>query len=119
MNRLKGKRALITGASAGIGRATARLYAEKGVHLVLTARREDRLLELAAELEDRHGIQVRTHALDVRDRDRVMGLAASLEADGVVLDIIVNNAGLARGLATIQEGDFEAWDALDALSLTL
>ena len=112
MNRLKGKVALITGASSGIGRAVARQFAEQGVHLVLTARRRDRLETLATELEASHGVRVRVHTLDVRDREGVLTLARDLESEDVEIDILVNNAGLARGLATIQEGDFDAWDEM-------
>lgn len=112
MNRLKGKTALITGASAGIGQAAARSFAERGTHLVLVARRRERLEALAAELRERTGVGVRTYPLDVRDRAGVLLMAQHLETESVAIDVLVNNAGLGRGLTTIQEGEFDAWDEI-------
>lgn len=112
MNRIKGKLALITGASAGIGAACARALASYGVELLLVARRQERLDALRAELEEEHGVPVRTAALDVRDRHAVLALAATLEADDVAPEILINNAGLSRGLDPIQDGHFEDWDEM-------
>lgn len=112
MNRIQGKTVFITGASAGIGRATARAFAALGADLILCARRSERLTELKAALEGQHGISVRTHALDVRDRSGVDSLVASLAADGVVPDILVNNAGKALGLHLFHEGLMEDWEEM-------
>lgn len=112
MNRIEGKTALVTGASAGIGEATARAFAALGVNLVLCARRRERLELLARELEERHDVWVRTHALDVRDRDAVGELASRLESEGVVPDILLNNAGKALGLHLLQEGLLEDWEEM-------
>ncbi|RMH22137.1 MAG: SDR family NAD(P)-dependent oxidoreductase [Gemmatimonadetes bacterium] len=112
MNRLQGKRALITGASAGIGRACARAFASYGTHLVLLARRRERLEALAAELTDAHGIEVEIHEHDVRDRAAAFRLADDLAAHGCLPDILVNNAGKARGLEPLQGGDVDDWEEM-------
>jgi len=111
MNRIRGTTAIVTGATSGIGEACARLLASHGVHLVLAARREERLTRLARELE-RHGVEVRTWVLDVRDREGVELFAAGVEAEGVVPYALVNNAGLARGLSTVQNGAVEDWEEM-------
>ena len=100
---------MITGATAGIGEACARTLADAGVHLSLVARRGDRLRALAAELGSA-GVKVLTHTLDVRDRDRVRNLADRHEEAGVTIDILINNAGLARGLDDLHDGSHEDWD---------
>jgi 3-hydroxy acid dehydrogenase/malonic semialdehyde reductase len=112
MNRIEGKLALITGASAGIGEACARRLAAEGAHLILVARRKERLAGLEEVLEKEHGTKVDSHGLDVRDRDAVGGFAAGLEAAGRVPDILINNAGLARGLSKLHEGDAVDWDEM-------
>lgn len=112
MNRLQGKLALVTGASAGIGEACARAFADRGCRLVLSARRLDRLELLARELREAHGVSVRVDALDVRDRAAVEGWIATLAADGAVPDVLVNNAGLSRGLAPFHEGDVDGWEEM-------
>lgn len=112
MNRLKGKRALITGASAGIGEACARAFASYGVELILLARREARLEELRKELEREHRISVRPVTIDVRDRAAILELAERLAGEDQIPDILINNAGLSRGLDPIQGGHFEDWDEM-------
>jgi serine 3-dehydrogenase len=112
MADLNGRSVLITGASSGIGAACARRLAEAGAGVALWARREDRLEELAAELEAENGITVSVAEVDVRDRDRVERAAAGLVADLGVPDVLINNAGLASGFATVQEGDYEDWDRM-------
>src|SRR6266702_2384261 len=112
MNRIAGKLILITGASSGIGEACARRFAAEGANLVLWARRKDRLERVGAELEGRHGVTVQRAELDVRDRAVVNRVAAELVAAGHVPDILINNAGLASGLAKIHEGDPEDWDRM-------
>ncbi len=112
MNRIRGKTALITGATAGIGQACARALAGMGVHLVLTARRRDRLASLAAELRRDHDNEPLVRELDVRDRTAVDDLADWLDGRGVAIDILVNNAGLSRGLDDLQEGRHQDWDEM-------
>lgn len=112
MSRISGKLALITGASSGIGRACAARFAADGAHLVLWARRKDRLDTLAAGLTKAHSVRVTTAALDVRDRAAVERAAAALAPAGLVPDILLNNAGLAAGLAKLHEGDPDDWDRM-------
>ncbi|HKW41457.1 MAG TPA: SDR family NAD(P)-dependent oxidoreductase [Gemmatimonadales bacterium] len=112
MNRIKGKLILITGASSGIGEACARRFAAEGANLALWARRADRLEQLAAELGTAHRVSLSVSIVDVRDRPAVNTAAAALVQAGRVPDILINNAGLASGLAKIQEGDPEDWDRM-------
>lgn len=112
MNRLAGKRVLITGASAGIGEACARHFAAQGAHLLLSARRLERIEALASELTDAHGVETHTAAVDVTDRDSVARYVDGVAADGLTPDVLVNNAGKAKGLDTLQEGDLDHWDEM-------
>src|SRR3989454_12583979 len=112
MNRIKGKLILITGASSGIGEACARRFAGEGASLGLWARRRERLEQLAAELHQQHGTAVRLAQVDVRDRAAVSAAAAELTGGGHVPDVLINNAGLASGMAKIHEGDPEDWDRM-------
>ncbi|MCB9907033.1 MAG: SDR family NAD(P)-dependent oxidoreductase [Planctomycetes bacterium] len=99
---LSGKTALITGASSGIGAATARALSQLGASVILAARRTDRLEALAASLD-----RASTLALDVRDAAAVRGALESLD-----LDLVVCNAGLGVGVGPLQEGAPEAWDRM-------
>ena len=111
MNRIEGKTAVITGATSGIGESCARLFAERGANLILLARREERLNALREALSGT-GVDVSVRVHDVRDRVLADELAADLRTRGVLPDILLNNAGLARGFATIQEGDIEDWEEM-------
>jgi 3-hydroxy acid dehydrogenase / malonic semialdehyde reductase len=106
VNRLKAKRALITGATSGIGRACAVQLAQFGVNLILVGRDKEKLDLLAQELSDMK-ISVDLIVLDVRDRADVK---AKLE--GVQTDILINNAGLALGLEPLYEGDIDQWEEM-------
>lgn len=104
------KTVLITGATSGIGRATARLLAQKGYRLIICGRREDRLTELQdefAELTD-----VTTLNFDVRTKKAVAKAIASLPADFINIDVLINNAGNAHGLDPIENGDVDDWDSM-------
>ncbi|MBN2693785.1 SDR family NAD(P)-dependent oxidoreductase [bacterium] len=108
MNRLSGKTALITGASSGIGKATAKELAKVGVNLTLLARREELLNELKDKLiEINSDITIEIIVADVRDRDDI-----SIKLKDRVFDILINNAGLASGLDKIQNGDIDDWEKM-------
>lgn len=110
MNRIAGKRVLITGASAGIGEACARAFAAQGVHMILTARRAARVDALAKSLTRAHGVDARAYGLDVTDREAVFAFVAELEEEGLLPDILLNNAGKAVGLDKLHEGDVDDWE---------
>ncbi len=112
MNRLKGKKVLITGASSGIGKACATEFAKQGCDLILTCRERsfENLLELSSELEEKYQVIVKPYYFDVRDKAQVDFAIDNLEPEFKKIDILVNNAGLAAGLAKLHESlidDFE------------
>ncbi|MBX6745297.1 MAG: bifunctional NADP-dependent 3-hydroxy acid dehydrogenase/3-hydroxypropionate dehydrogenase YdfG [Acetobacteraceae bacterium] len=99
----------VTGATAGFGLAIARRFAQDGARIIAAGRRRERLEALAKELgADR----VHPLALDVQDRAAVMAAIAGLPADFAAIDVLVNNAGLARGLEPAQSADLDDWDAM-------
>lgn len=99
---------LISGASSGIGAACAKVFAQAGAKLILLARRQERLEQLARELD------CETHllALDVRDRLQVESALTSLPAPWSEVDILINNAGLSRGLDKLYQGDIQDWEEM-------
>lgn len=103
---------LITGATSGIGRATARLFASKGFRLILTGRREDRLSALQTELEQRFHATIFPMAFDIRQEAVTRQLIRALPREWSEIDVLINNAGLAKGLAPIHEGKVEDWDTM-------
>jgi 3-hydroxy acid dehydrogenase/malonic semialdehyde reductase len=109
---LNDKNVLITGASSGIGRACAEAFAARGCRLLLAARRGERLKALSASLRERHGTEVLTTVLDVRDREAVYEWVEGVPETWKKIDILVNNAGLARGLAPLHEGDVADWEEM-------
>ena len=112
MNLLKGKITLITGASSGIGKACAEVFAKEKSNLILTARRIERITTLAKKLEKEHGIKIKCIKLDVRNYEQVEKTISSLESNWKKIDILINNAGLSRGLDKIHEGKKEDWDEM-------
>lgn len=100
----------ITGATSGIGEATARLLAKKHYSLILCGRRQERLQKLAREL----GADTRVTILkfDVRDREKVFEAFRSLDKEWQEIDILINNAGNAHGLDSIDRGSLDDWDAM-------
>ena len=104
---------MITGATSGIGRATARILAQDGHHLILTGRRRERLEALRDELtRDYPKCHVLTLTFDVRRRDAVDEAIASLPENWRAIDTLVNNAGLAVGLEPLHEGDPDDWERM-------
>jgi 3-hydroxy acid dehydrogenase/malonic semialdehyde reductase len=109
---LKDKIVFITGASAGIGAATAREFARHGARLLLCARRLDRLQSMEAELRDAGAADVYNFELDVQSRGDVSTNLAKLPESWRAIDILVNNAGLSRGLNKLYEDDIDNWEEM-------
>ena len=111
------KTILITGATSGFGEASARRFAAEGWRVIITGRRRDRLDALQRELEGLHGTVERGHVahvlrFDVRDRAAVDAAIAGLPPEWNTIDVLLNNAGLAAGLAPLQEGSADDWDRM-------
>jgi len=104
------KTALITGATSGIGRATAHLFAKHGINLILCGRRQERLEILKKALEKE--TDVVTLNFDVRHKNETLDAIASLPQNFKTIDILINNAGNAHGLDPIQDGSLDDWDAM-------
>ncbi|MDF1516740.1 MAG: SDR family NAD(P)-dependent oxidoreductase [Lutibacter sp.] len=104
------KTAFITGATSGIGKATAKLFAQNNLRLILCGRRGDRLAELKEELGKL--TEVTTLQFDVSNREEVFKAIASLPNEFKKIDILINNAGNAHGLSSIQEGNMDDWDEM-------
>jgi 3-hydroxy acid dehydrogenase / malonic semialdehyde reductase len=104
------KTALITGASSGIGKATAMALSKQNFKLILCGRRESRLADLAQQLTK--DTKVTTLIFDVRDRTAVSAAIATLPDEFKNIDLLINNAGNAHGLSSIESGDIDDWDAM-------
>ena len=111
-SNIKGKIAFISGASSGIGKATAEKLAEMGANLIICARRENILNELKEKLEKQYGIKVKTLVFDVRSYSDVLKNINSLDDEWKKIDILVNNAGLAVGLEKFYEYNMEDVDKM-------
>lgn len=107
---LKDKIVFITGASSGIGSACANYFAKGGAKLLLCARRMDVLNNIATQLQSEYGIEVHAFKLDVRQHAEVKEALKVLPEKWKKVDVLVNNAGLAAGLDTIQEGNVQDWE---------
>lgn len=103
---------LITGATSGIGEATANLLAQNNFNLILTGRRKERLSSLSKLIQDKNPIKIKTLAFDVRNLDEVDAAIDSLPEEWKNIDILINNAGLAVGLNTIDEGVIDDWERM-------
>jgi hypothetical protein len=112
MASLKGKTVFVTGASSGIGRATAIAFAQEGSRLLVCARRLDLLEELQQTLTSAGAAAVHSVPLDVQNRAEVEATTANLPADWREIDILVNNAGLSRGLSKVYEDDPQNWEEM-------
>ena len=108
--KMNQKTAFITGATSGIGKATAEIFAKQNIQLILCGRRKDRLIRLKAELEKFTKVTILN--FDVSNREEVFKAIQSLPKEFQKIDILINNAGNAHGLSTIQDGSIDDWDAM-------
>ncbi len=106
------KIALVTGATAGIGEAVAYKLAELNYNLILTGRRNDRLKELSDNIQSQHHVAVLILNFDIRNRGEVKNQIDNLPAEWKNIDVLINNAGLAAGLETVQEGSIDDWEQM-------
>lgn len=103
---------LVTGATAGFGKAIAETFAANGWNVIITGRRKTRLGALQKQLEEKCKVKVLALPFDVRSNDEVTKAVDSLPAEWKNIDVLVNNAGLAAGLNTIQEGAIDDWERM-------
>lgn len=106
------KTVMITGATAGFGRAMALAFGAKGCRLVLTGRRKNRLAELVTELKSKFGTEAAAIDFDVRNREEVETAVNGLPNAWKNIDVLVNNAGLALGKSNLENGDPEDWEGM-------
>lgn len=109
---IRDKIVFISGASSGIGEATARRFAKEGAILLLCARNMEKLHSLKGELEKEYGAKVYVYELDVRDKKAIDEVFENIPKELRNIDILVNNAGLAQGLEKVQEGVPEEFDVV-------
>ena len=112
MAHLSGKIVFITGASSGIGKACAEEFAREKADLILTARRSERLEKLAEELVKKYSIKIKTLKMDVRNYSEVVKNFDSLSPEWKAVDILINNAGLAKGFDKLYEGNIDEWNEM-------
>ena len=112
MERLKNKTVFITGASSGIGKACAEVFANEKANLILAARRIEKLNDLAASFEKKYSMKTKTLQLDIRNLGEVRQSVESLSEEWKNIDILINNAGLARGFDKIYEGNVNNWEEM-------
>ena len=106
------KTVMITGATAGIGKACATLFAKRGFNVIITGRRGDKLKTMAEKLSRKYAIQAVALKFDIRKKEACKKAWNSLNSQWKKVDILVNNAGLASGLDPIHRGDFEDWEKM-------
>jgi hypothetical protein len=106
------KTALITGATAGFGKAIALRFAQAGYRIIITGRRLERLENLHQEITSAYGVDCLFLHFDVRDRARTQEVLTGMDPEWQAIDVLVNNAGLASGLDHIQDGDLDDWDKM-------
>ncbi|HOY32002.1 MAG TPA: SDR family NAD(P)-dependent oxidoreductase [Bacteroidales bacterium] len=106
------KTVLITGATSGIGRACAEIFAQNGFDLILTGRRNDRLKKIAAELSTAFNIEILPLCFDVRHWKETEKYLGTLSGKWKKIDILINNAGLASGFSPIQDGEIDDWNKM-------
>jgi NADP-dependent 3-hydroxy acid dehydrogenase YdfG len=104
--------ALVTGATSGIGKCTAEIFAKNNYDLIITGRREERLMAVKSELESKYKIKVITLCFDIRKLSEVEKAISNLPSEFKAIDVLVNNAGLAAGLSAIQDGSIDHWERM-------
>jgi 3-hydroxy acid dehydrogenase/malonic semialdehyde reductase len=104
--------ALVTGATSGIGKSTAEIFAKNGYTLIITGRREDRLKDIQKNIEATYKVKVHTLCFDIRKLSEVEKAINELPAELKKIDVLVNNAGLAAGLSAIQDGNVDHWERM-------
>lgn len=112
MELIKNKIVLITGASSGFGEACARIFAEQGAKLIIAARRDDRLKKLSEELKKKFNKEVLAIKLDVRNNKAVEDAIEMLPDEWKKIDVLINNAGLSRGLDKLHEAKIQDWEEM-------
>ena len=103
---------LITGASAGLGKATAEKFAAGGWNLILTARRKEQLEAVATDIEKKYGVKTLTLVFDIQDKKAVFEHLGNLPAEWQAINILLNNAGLALGRDPFDEANLEDWETM-------
>jgi 3-hydroxy acid dehydrogenase/malonic semialdehyde reductase len=103
---------LITGATSGIGLACAKLFAKNNHNIVITGRRIDRLNSIKKQLEKEFGVVVTSLNFDIQNQTEVKNAINNLKENNINVDVLINNAGLAAGLSTIQNGELKHWESM-------
>jgi NADP-dependent 3-hydroxy acid dehydrogenase YdfG len=106
------KIAMITGATSGIGQATSKIFAKNGYNLIITGRRKERLEEVKQKLIKKYGVDIVALCFDVRDLNAGRKAFKSLKGEWRNIDILINNAGLAKGFDPIHEGKIQDWETM-------
>ena len=112
MSSIRGKWALITGATSGFGKATADLLARNGCNVIITGRTAEKLEALTNVLTEKYGVHVLSYCFDVRQLNMCVEMANDLNSREIVPDILINNAGLASGKNKIHEGLISDWETM-------
>ncbi|MFZ1703184.1 MAG: SDR family NAD(P)-dependent oxidoreductase [Saprospiraceae bacterium] len=106
------KNVLVTGATSGIGKETATIFAKHGYNVIITGRRKEKLKDLKTYLTKKYGVDILDLCFDIRDNQQVVSAFKSLKNPFKKIDVLVNNAGLAKGLNPIHEGKLEDWESM-------
>ena len=106
------KIALVTGASSGIGKSCVEIFAKNGINIIAVARRLERLIELKDNVENRYGVKLLPVQLDITDKTAVSDYLTNLPDDWKDIEILINNAGLSRGLDKLQDGNIDDWEEM-------
>lgn len=109
---VKNKLVVITGATSGIGKACAYLYAKHGANIVITGRRAERLSEITSDIENKYGVHVHPYCFDITDRQACEKFGITLKENNLFPYFFINNAGLAKGLSPIQDGSIDDWEEM-------